>query len=57
MRFGGNIRRERLARKITQEQLAEKVDLNVRTIQKIEAGKINILITAASRIQRALGCA
>jgi transcriptional regulator with XRE-family HTH domain len=57
VRFGGNIRRERLARKITQEQLAEKVDLNIRTIQKIEAGEINILITTAMRFQRALGCA
>jgi len=56
-RFGGNVRRERQARKITQEQLAEKADLNIRTIQKIEAGKINVLITTASTIQRALGCA
>jgi len=31
-------------------------DLNVRTIQKIEAGRITILITTAMRLQRALGC-
>lgn len=46
-----------MAREITQERLAEMADLNLRTIQKIEAGQINILITTLSRIQRSLGCA
>ena len=39
-----------------QERLAELVDLNIRTLQKIEAGKINILLTTLLRIQRALNC-
>jgi transcriptional regulator with XRE-family HTH domain len=43
--LGANIRRERTARGITQEKLAEKADLNLRTVQKIEAGDINILVT------------
>ncbi|HOU21999.1 MAG: helix-turn-helix domain-containing protein [Kiritimatiellae bacterium] len=55
-RLGGNIRRERTARAITQERLAELADLNLRTVQKIEAGNINILITTVLRIQRALAC-
>ena len=55
-RFGTNLRRERSGREITQQKLAELVDLNVRTIQKIEAGKINILITTAMRLQKALRC-
>ncbi len=55
-RFGDNMRKERKARKITQEKLAELADLNVRTIQKIEAGQTNILITTAKRIRKALGC-
>ncbi len=55
-RFGDNMRSERKARKITQENLAELADLNVRTIQKIEAGQTNILITTAKRIRTALGC-
>ena len=55
-RLGNNIRRMRTAEKITQEQLAEMADLNIRTIQKIEAGQTNILITTAVRIQRALNC-
>ncbi|MCX6967638.1 MAG: helix-turn-helix transcriptional regulator [Verrucomicrobia bacterium] len=55
--FGANLRRERTARELTQEKLAELADLNIRTVQKIEAGEINILITTACRIQKALGCA
>ena len=54
--LGANIRRERMAKAITQERLAELVDLNLRTVQKIEAGKINILVTTAMRIQKALRC-
>jgi len=56
-KFGASVRRERISRGITQEKLAELVDLNIRTIQKIEAGKINVLVTTAMRIQRALDCA
>jgi transcriptional regulator with XRE-family HTH domain len=55
-RFGANIRRERNARNLTQEKLAELADLNIRTIQKIEAGELNVLITTAVRVQRALKC-
>ena len=51
-----NVRRERMARKITQEKLAEAVDLNIRTIQKIEAGHVNILLTTVHRLKKALGC-
>lgn len=45
-----------MVRAITQEKLAEMVDLNIRTLQKIEAGETNILITTAIRIQGALKC-
>jgi transcriptional regulator with XRE-family HTH domain len=54
--FGANVRRERTASGLTQEKLAELADLNIRTLQKIEAGETNILITTAIRIQRAIGC-
>lgn len=56
-RFGENLRRERMAREITQEKLAELADLNIRTLQKIEAGQTNILITTAMRLRESLGCA
>ena len=54
--FGSNVRRERTARQLTQERLAELVDLNIRTVQKIESGDINILLTTSIRLQRALKC-
>ena len=55
--FGANLRRERVARKITQERLAEFADLNIRTLQKIEAGQTNILVTTALRLRKGIGCA
>jgi len=55
--FGANLRRERVARKVTQERLAELADLNIRTLQKIEAGQTNILVTTAVRLRKGLGCA
>ena len=54
--FGMNVRRERTRKSLTQERLAEMADLYPRTIQKIEAGKLNILLTTMLRIQKALGC-
>jgi transcriptional regulator with XRE-family HTH domain len=52
--FGANLRRARLAQGLTQERLAELVELNVRTIQKIEAGHTNILLTTVLRLQAAV---
>lgn len=54
--FGANVRRERMRRELTQERLAELVDLNIRTVQKIEAGQVNILLTTVLRIQKGLEC-
>jgi transcriptional regulator with XRE-family HTH domain len=54
--FGANVRRQRMARGLTQEGLAEQVDLNLRTVQKVEAGKVNILITTLLRFKKSLHC-
>ena len=54
--FGANVRRERVAAGLTQERLAEKADLNIRTLQSIEAGELNVLVTTAMRLQKALRC-
>ncbi|HEY5296337.1 MAG TPA: helix-turn-helix transcriptional regulator [Verrucomicrobiae bacterium] len=54
--FGGKVRRVRVSRNVTQEQLAELADLNIRTVQKIEAGHINILLTTVLRIKESLRC-
>lgn len=54
--FGGNLRRVRVARGITQERLAERAELNLRTVQRIEAGEINVLVTTAMRLQKSIDC-
>ena len=54
--LGDNIRRERLARDISQQRLAEMADLNIRNIQRIEAGELDVLLTTAVRIRKALDC-
>ncbi|MBL9178189.1 MAG: helix-turn-helix transcriptional regulator [Verrucomicrobiaceae bacterium] len=55
-RLGAAVRRERNAREMTQERLAELTGLHLRSLQKIEAGDINVLITTVQRIQKALDC-
>ena len=55
-KFGANVRRERDSRDLTQEQLAERADLHLRSLQKIEAGEINLLLTTVLRLKRALKC-
>ena len=55
-KLGGNIRRIRTSLEMSQERLAELADINARTLQRIEAGEINILITTVARIRSALGC-
>ncbi|MGD0816321.1 MAG: helix-turn-helix transcriptional regulator [Verrucomicrobiota bacterium] len=52
--LGANIRRERVRQGISQERLGEMASLHPRTIQKIEAGRVDILYTTFIRIQRAL---
>ena len=54
--FGANVRRERVRRRWTQDQLAEKAQIATRNLQKVEAGEINLLLTTAFRIQLALRC-
>jgi transcriptional regulator with XRE-family HTH domain len=46
----------RADRSLTKERLAELVGINPRTVQKIEAGKLNILVTTLARMQVALDC-
>jgi len=55
-RFGANVRRERVRRHLTQEQFAEQVGFYPRSIQKIEAGEINVPLATLARVQAALGC-
>jgi transcriptional regulator with XRE-family HTH domain len=54
--FGANVRRERSAKRLTQEELAERAGISTRNLQKVEAGQLNILLTTVIRIQFALRC-
>jgi transcriptional regulator with XRE-family HTH domain len=55
-RLGANVRRERTNKGFTQEQLAEKIEISLRNVQRIEAGEINPLTTTLVRLRQALGC-
>ncbi len=54
--FADNLRRERMARGVTQERLAELADLIPRTMQKIEAGDSAIVVTTLLRLRATIGC-
>jgi transcriptional regulator with XRE-family HTH domain len=50
-----NLRRLRLARSLTQEQLAQAAHVLQAQISKMEAGKINARLDSLERIATALG--
>jgi transcriptional regulator with XRE-family HTH domain len=54
--FGVALKRARQARGVSQEKLAELVSLSGRTVQRIEAGAVNVPFTTLLRLRRALGC-
>jgi transcriptional regulator with XRE-family HTH domain len=56
IRLGEKIQAERRARGLTQEKLAEIIDVHPRIVQKIEAGDVNPKSTTLIRIQAAIGC-
>lgn len=52
--LGANVRRLRIAAEVSQAELAERAELALRNIQRIEAGELNILFTTLVRIKAAL---
>jgi transcriptional regulator with XRE-family HTH domain len=52
--FSANIRRIRLDKKLTQEQVAEAAELHTNYISSVERGERNISICNIERIARAL---
>lgn len=52
--LGSNVQAERKRSRLTQERLAELIDVHPRIIQKIEAGDLNPKSTTLVRIQWAL---
>jgi len=55
--FGTHVRNHRKARHLTQEQLAERVDVSIETIGKIERGAAAPSFETAERIALALDVA
>jgi len=53
--LGKQIKKIRKAKGLTQEKLAEKVDIHPTYVGKIEAGKSNLSTLMLFRISRALG--
>lgn len=53
--FGQNVRKIRLDKGLTQEELAESAGISQVQIARIEAGKINTSISTVVAIAKALG--
>ncbi|TNE53866.1 MAG: XRE family transcriptional regulator [Bacteroidetes bacterium] len=53
--FGQNVRRIRMDKGLTQEELAEGAGISQVQIARIEAGKINTSISTVVAIAKALG--
>ncbi|MFC1654108.1 helix-turn-helix domain-containing protein [Patescibacteria group bacterium] len=53
--FGKNLKKERLDKSLSQEQLAEMADLHRTYIGMLERGEKNITILNLKRISKALG--
>jgi len=52
-KLGQKIRYERVKRKMSQEDLAEKADLNFRSISYIECGKHDVKVLTLEKIAKA----
>jgi transcriptional regulator with XRE-family HTH domain len=55
-RLGENVAALRARRRLTQEQLAEKVDVSPRYIQSVEAGEYFPSLPTLARLRAALRC-
>jgi transcriptional regulator with XRE-family HTH domain len=54
-KFGLNLKIERTKKGITQEELAEMIDVHEKYISKIETGKQNVTIKTLNKLSSALG--
>lgn len=54
--FGQNVYKQRNAAHLTQDQLAEKADIDRSFVQKIEAGLSSPTVDVVLRLRRALRC-
>jgi transcriptional regulator with XRE-family HTH domain len=54
--FGGNVRRARMKKGLTQEELAERAGLDFRQIGFIERGELNPKLRTILKIYKGLDC-
>lgn len=54
MSIGSNIKKCRLLKKLTQKQMSERLDVNIRTYQKYESGDINPNMDTLNKIASTL---
>ena len=54
--LASNAKKARAKAGLTQQAVADAADLDIRTVQKIEAGELNILVTTLERLRMALNC-
>lgn len=54
LKLGSKIRYERMKHKLSQEELAEKANMNMRSISTIECGLTDIRFTTLHKIANAL---
>jgi transcriptional regulator with XRE-family HTH domain len=55
VRFGANLRKIRLAKNFSQEQLAELSDLHRTYVSSVERGERNVTLQTAEKLAKALG--
>lgn len=55
-RFGRDVRRVRLSRMLNEKEVAERADIKLVTLQKIEAGKFNVPFDVMNRVAVVLDC-
>lgn len=53
-RFGKNVRRIRIEKGMTQEELSEEAEISQVQVARIESGKLNTSISTVSAIAKAL---
>lgn len=54
-RFGANLRKVRLAKGISQEDLAEQADLHRTYVSSVERGERNVTLETIEKLAKALG--
>lgn len=55
VKFGSAVRKIRLAKKLTQLQLAEEIGIDIAHLSRIERGQKDISLATAAKIAQAIG--